>query len=174
MEFPATRARCSPGREPSRVALTARSKTPGGVVAAVCDRRNRARMRSFFGAHRAPLQFLNGLLAERRAPARRGPLSTSARNIWFGIARARGGIMETGPSRNSVDVKTVIQNDFFSASRSEGTMVAVGFSPRDAMRGKARREATLEGSPRFKRRYATHALTRAPRGLKPTATVVRS
>jgi hypothetical protein len=38
-------------------------KTPGGVVAAVCDRRNRARMRSFFGAHRAPLQFLNGLLS---------------------------------------------------------------------------------------------------------------
>ena len=31
-------------------------------VAAVCDRRDRARMRGFFGAHRAPLQFLNGLL----------------------------------------------------------------------------------------------------------------
>src|SRR5213593_2042929 len=51
--------------------LAARSKTPGGVVAAVCDRRDvaavcdrrdRARMRGFFGAHRAPLQFLNGLL----------------------------------------------------------------------------------------------------------------
>src|SRR6266545_1321853 len=43
--------------------LVARSKTPGGVVAAVCDRRNRDRMRSFFGAHRAPLQLLNSLLA---------------------------------------------------------------------------------------------------------------
>src|SRR6185436_17703110 len=37
--------------------LTARSKTPSAIVAAVRDRRNRAGMCTLFGAHRAPLQF---------------------------------------------------------------------------------------------------------------------
>src|SRR6185503_1870813 len=48
--------------------MTARSKTPSAIVAAVCDRRNRARMCTLFGAHRAqlgahraPLQFLDRL-----------------------------------------------------------------------------------------------------------------
>ncbi len=42
--------------------LAARSKTPGAAVAAVCDRRISAKTCARFGAHRAPLQFLNGLL----------------------------------------------------------------------------------------------------------------
>jgi len=51
--------------ECAELGLAARSKTPGSAVAAVCDRRNRARMCTFFGAHRAPLQFLNGLPGTR-------------------------------------------------------------------------------------------------------------
>jgi len=42
--------------------LAARPKTPGAAVAAVCDRRLWAKTCARFGAHRAPLQFLNGLL----------------------------------------------------------------------------------------------------------------
>ena len=72
----------SPSR---RRRLTARSKTPGGVVTAVCDRRNRARMRSFFGAHRAPLEFLNGLLTclshRRAAFTRHQPRHADRRGI---------------------------------------------------------------------------------------------
>ena len=41
-------------------------RTQGAAVAAVCDRRNWAQIRTFSGAHRAPLQFLNGLLSVRR------------------------------------------------------------------------------------------------------------
>ncbi len=62
-----------------------------------------------------------------------------------------------------------------SASRSEALTVAVGFSPRVGANEEQRRGATHEvSSPAIKRRYATLAPPALIRGLKPTATFIRS